>query len=201
MKHRVLHLVAPFAVILLFAGCATMQLESWTDPAFQGRPMGKVMVAGMAESQSLQRQYESMFISSLAEAGADAVAAGDRLPADTKVTKAGLQAKLEDEGVASLLVTRVIDEKEKAQYYPPVSYPSYYGGSFGYYSHTFDYVHSPGYMNVYLEIHLETNLYDVPTGKLVWSGRKKITDERSDEKVMKEVIGSTVKDLKKNGLL
>lgn len=186
---------------LLCASCAAVKIESWTDPAFKGRPMGKAMVVGVTDSEALQRQYEDLFVSGLTKAGADAVSSSSHFPADTKLTKEQLQAKLGEEGVKSLLVTRVIDEKEKAQYHAPVAYPAPYHSYFGYYSYTFDYVHSPGYVTSYIEIHLETNLYDVETGKLVWSGSKRITDERTDKANMKRVIEATIKDLQKNQLL
>ena len=201
MQHRARLNLFPFALAGVITGCSSLQIDSWTDPAAKGRPMGKAMVVGVTDSEALQRQYEGLFVEHLKQAGVEAMASSDHFPADTRLEKEPLQEKLAGEGVTSLLVTRVIDEKEKAQYVAPVSYPSSYNSFFGYYRYSFDYVHSPGYVNTYVEIHLETNLYDVETGKLVWSGRKKITDDRSDKKNMEQVIKATVKDLQKNGLL
>ena len=189
------------ALALLTAACATVKMDSWMDPAFKDRPMGKTMVMGVTDSEGLRGQYEDLFVSALEQAGADAVASRTEFPSETKLTKQQLRAELEEAGVDSLLVTRVIDEKEKMQYHAPVVYPDPYYSYFGYYSYSFDYVRSPGYVTTYIEIHLETNLYDVETGKLVWSGRKEITDERSDKTNMKKVIEATIRDLQKNGLL
>jgi len=48
---------------------------------------------------------------------------------------------------------------------------------------------------------LETTLYDIASGKLVWAGTKTITDDRSDKKNMTRVIEAVIADLQKHGLI
>ena len=52
-----------------------------------------------------------------------------------------------------------------------------------------------------MEFELETNLYDVKSKKLVWTGRKIIYDDRSDLTNLKNVIKAIIKDLGKKDLL
>ena len=71
------------------------------------------------------------------------------------------------------LVTRLIDEKTETAYYSGSSYAvpnSYYGGYYPYYSSSYMVMSSPGYTVENTTVSLETNLYEVSGGKLIWSG-------------------------------
>ncbi len=53
----------------------------------------------------------------------------------------------------------------------------------------------------YMEYVLETNVYDVESEELVWSGRKAIFDDRSSIENMKLITSNVIRDLEKRGLL
>jgi len=70
-----------------------------------------------------------------------------------------------------------VDQKTVTTYVPPSvttyapAYPSYYyGGWSGYYGASYSTVVSPGYEYDTQYVSLETNIYDVASNKLIWSG-------------------------------
>jgi len=48
---------------------------------------------------------------------------------------------------------------------------------------------------------LETNLYDVKTEKLIWSGQSETFSRDSKDQIIKDVIKAVINDLQKNKLI
>jgi uncharacterized protein YceK len=189
-----------FAVCLL-AGCSTVKIHSWADPEIESRKIGKTMVLGVAESDSLCREYEILFVDSLTEVGVDAHSFHALLQKADPVTEEVFAAALQENGYDSIIVTRKLSEVDRQQAVPVGYYPSYYGNYYGYYSHAFSLSYDTAYVQSFMEFELETNLYDVKTKKLVWTGRCTVYDDRTDRTNMKGVIKGIIKDLGEKGLL
>lgn len=185
----------------LLASCNSIKVHSWMDPQFEGRAIGKTMVLGVAESDSLSRQYEALFVEYLTEADVAVDSLHALVQKTDPVSEAALVAALQEKGYDSILVTRKLSETERQQTITTGYYPSHYGNYYGYYSHAYTLSYNTASVQSFLEFELETNLYDVKTKKLVWTGRKIVYDDRSDLTNMKTIIKGVVKDLEKNGLL
>ena len=162
--------------LLVAAGCgpSTKLLHTWSDPAITPNSLNKIMVLGIAKNSTIRRTYEDHFVLALKAQGTDA-APSYPYTADGQLDSAAVQAKLAEMHVSGLIVTRVTDKQTVDTYYPPTtSYagvPSpYYGGWYGYYNMGYSYVSSPGYTVQSQVVNLETNLYRVQDGKLIWSG-------------------------------
>lgn len=171
------------------------------NPGYINRPPGKVLVVGVAQSDDLRRQYEDHFVERLAAAGVEGVTSYATIPQPERISEEDIDKAVSELGADSVIVTRVISEVDRAQYTPGMSMPTAYYDYYDYYDSAYDYAHTPGYVQNYIEYRLETNLYDVETGDLVWSGRKMITDQQSTERTIKSVISATIGDLRKKGLL
>ena len=52
-----------------------------------------------------------------------------------------------------------------------------------------------------MEFDLETNLYEVDSEKLIWTGKKTVYDDYSDLENIETVIKGVVKDLRKQGMI
>ena len=192
--------ISMFTVCLL-ASCNTVKVHSWMDPQFEERSIGKTMVLGVAESDSISRQYEALFVESLAEFGVAADSLHALVQKTDPVSEEALVAALQEKGYDSILVTRKLSETERQQVVTTGYYPSHYGSYYGYYSHAYTLSFNTATVQSFLEFELETNLYDVKTKKLVWTGRTVVYDDRSDLTNMKGIIKGVVKDLGKKGLL
>jgi hypothetical protein len=201
MKTTLSRLAAGLVLATIATSCTTVKISSWMDPQFAGRTPGKTLVVGVAESESIRRRYEDMFVESLTSIGIDATASAATMPGEDLISESRMREHIAKSGAASVIVTRVLGEKDKVNYSSPAVYPSHYGSYYGFYSASYGYATSPGYAFNYTETMLETTLYDVASGKLVWAGTKTITDDRSDKKNMTRVIEAVIEDLQKNELL
>ena len=185
----------------LLASCSTVKVHSWMDPAFEGRTIGKTMALGVAESDSISRQYEALFVERLTELGVDAQSLHALIQKTDPASEEALVAALKEHNYDSILVTRKLSETERQQVVTTGYYPSHYGNYYGYYSHAYSLSYNTATVQSFLEFELETNLYDVKTEKLVWTGRTIVYDDRSDLTNMKGIIKGVIKDLNKKGLL
>ena len=184
----------------LLASCNTVKVHSWMDPAFEGRTIGKTMALGVAESDSISRQYEALFVERLSELGVEAESLHALIQKTDPVSEEALVAALQEHNYDSILVTRKLSETERQQVVTSGHYPSHFRNYYGYYSHAYSLSYDTATMS-FLEFELETNLYDVKTQKLVWTGRTIVYDDRSDLTNMKGIIKGVIKDLNKKGLL
>ncbi len=185
----------------LLASCSTVRIHSWMDPQFEGRTIGKTMVLGVAESDSISRQYEALFVERFTELGVEAKSLHALVQKTDPVSEEALVAALQEHNYDSIIVTRKLSETERQQAVTTGYYPDHYDSYYGYYSYGYALTYNTAYVQSFVEFELETNLYDVKTKKLVWTGRKIVYDDRSDLTNMKGIIKGVVKDLKKKGLL
>jgi len=59
----------------------------------------------------------------------------------------------------------------------------------------------PGYSSTSTIVRLETNLYDVKTEKLIWSGQSKTWSKDSKDQIINDVIKTVINNLQKNKLI
>ena len=186
----------------LLASCSTVKVHSWMDPAFEGRTMGKTMILAVMESDHLTLQYEAHFAERLSELGVAAESLHATVQTTQQYTEEELVTALKHYKYDSILVTRLLSETERQQVVNTGYSRSHYdGGYYGYYSHAYTLSYNTAYVQSFMEFELETNLYDIETGKLVWTGRKIVYDDHSDLSNMKAIIKGVIKDLSKRGLL
>ena len=188
----------------LLTACNTVKVQSWTDPAFKGRAIGKTLVLGIADSDSMSRQYEDIFVNRLLELGLEAGSLHASMEVSDeidKIDKAVLDALLKENHIDTIIVTRPLSETERNQVvttgYTSAPYDNYYG----YYGYGYSLSYNMANVVSFREFVLETNVYDVETEKLIWSGRKIVYDDRSDLTNMKSIIKAVVKDLQKQGMI
>jgi hypothetical protein len=191
------------AALFLLSSCKMMspRQESWSNPAFEGRTLGKTMVLATAESVVRSRQYEAIFVDRLlpyVEAGS--LHASQDVTG--KIEKDSLEGLLKSNGVKTIIVTSVLDEKSRDELVS-IGYNAtpYDNGYWGYYSFGYALSANTATVSSYIEYVLETNIYDVETKQLVWSGRKSIFDDRSDISNMELIIKTVIRDIQNKGML
>ena len=179
--HSVAARAAGAAILLgmLVAACSasTQVVRSWIAPEFKPGAVKKVFVVGVSQDPSLRRLYEDSFAVEINERGAAAVSSYTMLPDLGKVDKKVVGAMLLHDGCTHVLVTRMVKVEDKETYYPPTTvsvgyggYPGWYGGWYPYMSVSYGYVTTPGYTTVQQVVGLETNVYDLASEKMIYSG-------------------------------
>lgn len=168
---------------LLTAGCggATQTTRVWTDPDFEANSLRKLMVIGIGSNPTIRRSFEDRFTAALKAQGIDAEASY-RLVGDGNLDSARTSAEMHKTGCEGVFVTRIVDQKIVETNYPPGPYYAGYAGyprgwaphanRFGWYDYYglgYAYASTPGYTIKNQVVHLETSLYRVADGQLVWS--------------------------------
>ena len=198
--------VIAIPICMLFIACAATKLTNvWTDEAYSGAPFANVLVIGVSDQERVRRSFEDKFVKQLKKIGIEAVASAAVIPSDKKLEKKAIASAVERSGVDAVLVTHLLGVDKKDIYHPPSTYyrpaPYYYGGYYGYYGNVYNYVNSPGYYTNHVLVRLETNLYEVDTEKLIWSGKSETWDPESETQVIDSLIKVVIKNLQKDKLL
>ena len=108
------------------------------------------------------------------------------------------------DGFDGMLITRLVSVDEEQEYVEGRSYTErharyrYYKG---YYKGSYKIVHEPGYYKTKTTYRLETNLYAVSDGSLVWSADSHTVDPDSIDEGIDSMTIAMVAKLKEEGLI
>jgi hypothetical protein len=190
----------PWVAAMVILACAGTDLT--TKPIEQTAstgPVSDILVILVADKAETRRYFEGRFVEALKEAGVDAVASADAIPmpSDLELKKDAILQAVEQYESGAVLITHLADiaytESRSRANPEEYGYYSYYGALYRYY-------HDPGYSRTYATVVLETNLFDVQTESLIWSGRTKSLD-RAKVEIIDDVISLVVRDLLDKKLL
>src|SRR3954453_18911331 len=171
-------------LMLLAGGCSTARVtNTWRDPNFTGPIQFKKTVAlAIHPDGTIRRVAEDEMVRQM-EPGR-AVAAYTVVTEDDRKDVSKLKAKLQDAGIDGAVTMKLIDKRNQSTYVPGSSYGSfydYYGGGM--------YMGSPGYTVTDTIATVETRIYSVADGKLLWSA----TSETFNPSDIKSNIGDICK--------
>ncbi|HTO92676.1 MAG TPA: hypothetical protein VMJ70_16210 [Candidatus Sulfotelmatobacter sp.] len=209
MKSTALPRVAAALSLLALASCAanTQLTNVWSDPALAGKTYQNIVVVGVIKSSTLRRQYEDTFCRDLESRGVKATPSYS-ITGEGQIDKDAFDAKINELGADGVIVTRLVDQQQVQNYYPPtystMAAPSaYYGGWYGYYNMGYTYMSSPGYVTTDQLYRIETNLYDVKESKLAWSGLTETTLMSGDNpsKEVDPFIGTLVYNMQEKKVI
>jgi hypothetical protein len=195
------------ALGVLDCASTTTMLSSSTTPDFRPGTVKKVFVVGVAQNDSLRRLYEDSFVTSLQRDKYVGEVSYRRIPdpEPKKIDKDAVAADLVRDGFTHVLVTRLVSVEDRETYVAPSTmavgvgyggYGGYYGGWYPYMSMSYGYVTTPGYTTIDRVVCLETNLYDLATQKLVWTGQTQHWVDQSAEENVRKVIYAVISDLR-----
>jgi hypothetical protein len=172
IRRRIAAAILP---VLLLAACVTSTklVNVWEDPAYAGGPLKKIIVLGLGGEGATSQTFEDIFAAELKRRGVDAVPGYTLLPRDQQPSREAMEQAAKNAGADGFLVARLVKTQKEKQYtpgYSPAVVPGvgYYNNFYGYYSAAVTY--SPPVAYEYELVTVETNLWDVRTGKLVWAG-------------------------------
>jgi hypothetical protein len=204
LSYAILFVIALAAI----AGCqkttTTIPL-SWRNPTYEAGSFRKLFVIGVGEDDARRRSFEDQLARALALEGAAAQASWGHLPQSTQLTEEQIRGAIEGGDFDGVLITRLLGVDQSEEYVPPSTHAvptSYYGyGYYGYYGTSYEVVHTPGYYKTNTTFRLETNLYSVATGDLVWSGQSATINPESLSDVIDSMTAAVAKKLKAEKLI
>jgi hypothetical protein len=205
---RYSRLLTVVAVTLLLGACTDTHLtSSWTNPQYNGVPMTKTAVIVIAKDENILRFAEDEMVRRLPK-GSVGVAGYTMFdkPEQAKVDE--VRARLTRDGFDSVLVSRLVSMDKTQTYVPPETYtakgvpPPYYASFPGYYAQNYNTVYTtPGYTVENTEVVVETLLYRLPDGLMVWSGTTKTLNPQSKEELAQAIVYLIGDELKQSRLL
>jgi len=189
-----------FSGFLILACGGTRLIKTEVDETRRGEPVSDILVIAIADKKETRESFERKFVAQLKAVGVEAVSSAEAIPmpADLKLEKEAILKVVEEYENDAVIITHLagFDKEETFTRTGGLSL-----GFYGHYGGIYDIVHDPGYYSEYTTVRLETNLYDVKTEKLLWSGQSETQDVKSINKLIDDVLALVIRELQKNNLL
>jgi len=198
-----LKIFAPLSLLILMIACApsTQLIGTWTDPELNGetlQPFNKVLVIARISHETSNRIAEDKIVASIKNSAA-VPSYSILLQGDT--SQAVVDAKLQKEGIDGLIVMSLKEVNKSLNYQPPTYYGGYYGGYYGYRGYYGYGYGSPGYLTEDQTFYVETSIYSLVTGKMLWSGTTATLNPKQLEQALDEIITAVRNELSRKGLI
>ncbi len=196
----------PLSLISLIIACSpsTKLVNTWVDPSLTPetvKPFNKVLVIARIKDETANRVTEDKIVAKLKMPASPSYAF--LLPSDTN--QVTVDAKLKEKGYDGLITMRLTDVNETVNYqqgsggyYGGGYYGGYYGGRAGGY---YGYYGTPGYYTQDRTFYVETSIFSLVTGKLMWSGTTTSLNPTQLDQTLDEIIYAIRAELKKKGLI
>jgi hypothetical protein len=183
----------PLSLIGLMAACApsTRLQKSWTDPSVTNatvKPFKKVLVVAAFKDDASKRTAEDKIAAVVKNA--TPVQSYNYLKS-TDTDQKLVEERLKKDGFDGVIMMRLRAVEKSTSYTPGTYYGGWYGVRYG----------SPGYVNVDKEFIVETNIYSIAEGKLLWSGTTSTLNPTKFDQSIDAIISTVKSELLKKGLI
>ena len=194
-----------FAVVSLLLACGTVTEvpDVWRDQDFGGGPFANIFVIGVSENPDTRRLFENRFAEELAKRGGGGGASYESLPDVGHLSESRVREAVANGKYDGVLVTHLISRGEESSYVEPRPYavPRVNPGYYNDYTATWEVIQQPGYTTSNDVARLETRLYDLRSGKRVWSAKSQTLDPRSLAAGIVSVTAAVAKQLAADGMI
>ena len=198
------------ASTVFLAACTTTSVVSeWRDPGYRGAALRKIMIFIAAGDDATRRMVEDRLVSSFPK-GTLAVPSYTLFPDAKEINEQNEQkiaARLKQEGFDGALTARLSSVDKDKVYVPPQSYlaPAMvgpYGSFYRYGGYAYSAVYTmPAYTYQQTKYLIETILYEIPGGKMLWTLTTESVDPDSRQQLIDEVTRLIDGELQKQGLI
>ena len=201
MKRMILFVLLLIGAAFLFASCTTttVMTDTWKDKTYQGKPQ-KILVIMVAKFPDTRNLFEDRFVGELNNRGNNSFQSYSIIPFEQLRDKELVKSKIKSSGADTVLIARLVDTKTIESYNPGMIYvvPTSYYDWWGYYAVVFaDY----GYTGDVRVAYIETNIYDVKTEKLIWSGHSKTERTYGEQELITAFIKLMIKKMESAGII
>ena len=182
-----------FLIVMgMLAACtpSTQLVKTWSDPAINPetlKPFEKVLVIARIKDETSNRIAEDKIVSAMKRSSVPSYSV--LLPGDT--IKSVTDERLKAAGFDGLIVMQLANVNKSVSYEPGMTYGGLYGYRYA----------SPGYLSQDVTFYVETGIYSLETGKLLWSGTTSTMNPSQLERAMDDIIYTIRNELKKKGFI
>jgi len=197
------------------SACTTAKVSgSWISEDYSRGALTSVLVLGASSQDLARRIFESDMTERLRQLDVAARSAHALFPEEDPLKKDAILKLAEEQGIETLLVTRVTRKDRTTEtrtyatggiyytprFYLPYHHYPYYYDWYGYYSGFGATTLTTETYN-YLVLNLEANLYDIAKGELIWTTALETVYSDNLTATIKDVDRVIVQQLQKDGLV
>jgi hypothetical protein len=192
-----------FLLIVMFSCSPSTQLSDiYSDQAFTGKEVKKILVLGMTTDEWKKKVYENEFRSQLINHNVEVLMAWQELPKGEQLNKETFEKYFKDKNVDAILVAIEGGESTDKTLYTAGSGNVYVGvGFYGFYASTASYYFNSDYLAEEKIVHMRTNLYETKDAKLIWSAKSQSFEPKNTGDVIKAVSKDVVGELYRQGYI
>lgn len=175
-----------------------------------GKKYKKVFLFPLTSDMNAKQTIENSQAVAASDHGFQVVKSSEVLTPDfmkSKPTKEAVHAKIKATGCDAIFTSALIDSKADTRYVPgttayaPFPAYGYYGNFAGYYGMYDPFMYDPGYYVTDKTYFIESNLYDVASGAIVWSVQSEAYNPKNLKKFSDEYALLLIDKLQQEGLL
>jgi hypothetical protein len=197
MRWRLLIAVALVGTLAVSCGGSTKLAESWSDPTYTATSVSKILVVGLGESPRRVITFEDVMGKQFATRKVEVIKGSSLMTNDAKDVES-FKNIVRGSGADLVTISRLVDVASETIVHPGTTAYVPVGGYYGmgpYWSSSYMAVNEPGYVSESKTYKVETNVYDVKSEKLVWSGLSDTTDPTDFQEALMQISAVVVGDL------
>ena len=202
MRRSMMTLV--LATLLVGAVAAKARFTStWKAPGAQGVSFAGKKVVGLIvhDDMNLRMSAEEALARELTNRGLQGVAAYRLIPKEEIKDPKLVKAWFERAGAAGVVMMRLIDlTKEKIPSAVVWQSASYYD-LWSYYPYSWGAVYEIVPARTEIKFIVETTIFDVAAGHMVWAGTSESTNPKGVQTLVKDIVEAAGAEMKKDGLV
>jgi len=157
----------------------------------------KVAALAITDDQSLQMSAEEALTRELTARGVNGIAAYKLLPRPEMKDADKAKGWFERAAVDGVVALRPVRKDTEKQYTPAVWSSTYYQNFWGYYSYGWSGVYIPGSSTETTTIVVETLIFNVQSGQLLWAATSETKDPKQLQSFVKDLVNGCVDEMKK----
>jgi hypothetical protein len=178
-------------------------ISVWKSPDIRGMSLAGKKAAALVISDdiNLRTSAEEALASELTARGAQGVAAYRLIPKEELGDKEKARGWFERANVAAVVVMRPVASKQEVIYSPVTWTTSYYGSLWDYYGYAWTTGLGPVRSYTDTTVTVETLIFGMPDGKLLWASASEKTNPKSTGKLVAQLVKDIAKEMRKEGLV
>jgi hypothetical protein len=193
------------ALALTSCGPTTDLVGSSRAENTTGLTFRNLLVATVAKDPWRRNMFEQAMKTEITGKGLQAVGSMEIMPLEEQLTKDNIQKAIQDRGIDGVIVMRLVevDKSQNKVYDRAVLYGSgnAYGSFYGYYAYALATINTPGYVLSDKVVRIETSLFDVKDGRMVWNGLSDTANPSKFSEITKPLSTIVVRELGVQGFV
>ena len=198
---------AILTAMVLMNSCATsFHVRAWSSNAEFDRNINKILVMGLVNDVGRRFDLEREIVDAAREINMSGTKGMALFPPELGKPFDNIEMvreRLQERGYDAILTVTILDVRAE-RFIPPERrfVPMVYYNRFGnYYYQTYAVVYKRGYLTQETKYFLETNLYELKGGNLVWSGRSFAIDPWEFDRFIPRYSRRLFKELRQDGAI